>query len=114
MVDGYKKINKFGEVISYFAMREWNFKNNNTQMLWRKMKPTDRELFDFNLSTLDWDAYSSTYIRGIRLYLLKDPMETIPQGHVKRMKLMVAHYTLIAILCIMLFVFVRFFIRILF
>lgn len=107
MVDGYKKINRFGEVISYFAIREWDFKNDNTQALWRKLKPTDREAFEFNIAALDWDAYNSTYIRGGRLYLLKDPLETVPQGMVKKRKLMVAHYTIVALLWVILFVFLR-------
>lgn len=111
MVNGYKKIDKFGEVISYFAMREWNFKNDNIQRLWRRMKPVDRDLFPFDISSLDWDAYNYTYLRGARLYLLKDPLETIPEGRVKFIKLQIAHYALVSFLLIALLFFVRFLIR---
>lgn len=114
MVEGYQKVDKFGAVISYFAIREWDFKNDNTQALWRKMNSMDRELFHFDISTLDWDAYYYTYIRGGRVYLLKDPLETIPEGAVKRRKLMIAHYTLITLICFMVLIFIRFFLRILF
>lgn len=114
MVDGYKKIDKFGSVISYFAMREWNFRNDNTQALWKKLSPTDKELFEFDMSLLDWDAYYYTYVRGGRVYLMKDPLDTIPQGAVKKRKLMVAHYTVIFLFWLMVFVLLRILLRLVF
>lgn len=113
-VDGYKRINKFSAVISYFAMREWNFKNDNTQALWKRMSQIDRELFDFDISTLDWDAYCFTFIRGGRVYLLKDPLETIPEGIAKRRKFRVAHYTVIFLFWLLVFVLLRFLLKFVF
>lgn len=103
----YKKLDKFSNVISYFAMREWNFKNDNTQALWKKLSPVDRELFDFNMNNLDWDAYYHTYLRGIRYYLVKDPMETIPQGRAKFLKLKILHYSVITIVLILIYFLLR-------
>lgn len=113
-MEGYKKIDKFGEVISYFAMREWDFKNGNVQALWKKMKPTDQEIFQFDISSLDWDAYNYTYLRGARLYLLKDPLETIPEGKRKYRRLKIAHYALITFLLIGILLFIRFIVTLLF
>jgi fatty acyl-CoA reductase len=76
----YKKINKFCDVISYFSTRDWKFTNKNVQELWQKLDEDDRKLFDFNLDELDWDKYFYTYVRGIRLYLLKDDVSTLPQA----------------------------------
>jgi Male sterility protein. len=67
-------------VISYFSTRDWKITNKNVQELWQKMDEDDRKLFDFNIDGLDWDKYFYTYVRGIRLYLLKDDMSTIPQA----------------------------------
>lgn len=114
MVEGYKKIDKFGEVISYFAMRQWQFKNDNVQGLWRKMKTTDRDVFQFDMGALDWDAYNYTYLRGARLYLLKDPLDTIPEGKIKYRRLQIAHYTLVSFLTVMLLLFVRFLVKLFF
>lgn len=108
MVDGYRKIHKFGEVISYFSMREWNFKNDNIQRLWQMLKPADKEIFQFDIGSLDWDAYSYTYLRGARVYLLKDPLDTIPQGKTKYKILTIAHYTLVTFLLFVVYCFVRF------
>lgn len=76
----YKKINKFSDVIAYFGTRSWDFKNNNVQTLWRSLDPKDKELFFFDISQLDWDKYFYSYIRGVRLYLVKEDPSTIPQG----------------------------------
>jgi fatty acyl-CoA reductase len=67
-------------VISYFSTRDWKFTNKNVQELWRKLDEDDRKLFDFNIEDLDWDKYFYTYVRGVRQYLLKDEMSTIPQA----------------------------------
>lgn len=93
--------------VEYFALREWRFKDDNVRALWRKMRGLDREVFEFNVASLDWDAYMYTCVRGGRVYLLKDPLETIPQGHIKRRKLMVAHYSAVALVVILLLVLLR-------
>lgn len=98
LVKGYKKIEKFSGVLSYFTNREWVFKNANTQRLWKKMNDADRRLFEFSMKDFNWDSYFVFYSRGCRVYLLKDPLETIPKGVIKNYKLMVMHYSLIAVL----------------
>ncbi|XP_045468888.1 fatty acyl-CoA reductase wat-like isoform X2 [Harmonia axyridis] len=103
LVQGYQKINKFMEVVSYFALREWKFFDNNAQNLWRRMNPEDKRQYPFNMKNFDWDTYMHYYVRGARVYLLKDPLETIPKGRVKFWKLFIAHYTLIAILLLIFF-----------
>lgn len=114
MVKGYQKINKFADVIGYFSSREWLFTNQNVQALWNRMRQSDKDLFEFNMKTFSWDAYFYTYVRGARLYLLKDPLETIPQGRVKYYKLMVAHYALMAVLAFLFYKLSLFICRIVF
>ena len=36
----------------------------------------NRELFGFDMKNFDWRTYFGTYIKGIRVYLLKDGLET--------------------------------------
>ncbi|KAK5638967.1 hypothetical protein RI129_013262 [Pyrocoelia pectoralis] len=99
LVKGYQKIGKFTDVISYFAVRQWNFSDQNTQNLYQCLNSTDKDTFGFNLKEFDWDAYFYTFARGGRVYLLKDPLETLPQGRIKYIKLIFMHYALIAVLC---------------
>ncbi|CAG9770822.1 unnamed protein product [Ceutorhynchus assimilis] len=103
LVKGYQKINKFTKVIEYFTMNSWNFGNNNTQTLWKRMKKYDQELFDFDIEKLNWDSYIYTYCRGCRVYLLKDPLSTIPQGKKKYRKLFVLHYFILVVFWLLVF-----------
>ncbi|CAG9854301.1 unnamed protein product [Phyllotreta striolata] len=105
MVKGYKKINKFADVLSYFCQRQWTFSNENVQSLWKRLKNKDQELFEFSMKRVDWDLYFYTYTRGGRVYVMKDPLDTIPKGKVKYWKLLFAHYTLVAILVAVFFKF---------
>jgi fatty acyl-CoA reductase len=50
----------------------------NVQGLWEKLDEEDRKLFDFDLEGLDWDKYFYNYGRGVRVYLLKDELTTVP------------------------------------
>ncbi|PZC72130.1 hypothetical protein B5X24_HaOG211835 [Helicoverpa armigera] len=94
----YTKITKFSEVMAYFATREWKFDNSNTQKLYSEMCEADKHLFDFDMSTMDWNDYFYNYIRGVRVYLLKDPVDTVPAGLKKLNRLRLLHYTFCAIL----------------
>ncbi|KAJ8707569.1 hypothetical protein PYW07_011246 [Mythimna separata] len=98
----YAKITKFSEVMAYFATREWKFDNRNTQKLFAEMCGADQKLFDFDMSAVDWNDYFYNYIRGIRVYLLKDPVDTVPAGLRKHYRLKLMHYTFSAILGLLL------------
>lgn len=81
-------------VIEYFAMRQWDFQVENVQNLWLRLSERDKELFNFNMSKLDWDLFLQQYFRGIRQYLLQDPLETIPQALVRWNRLYWLHQSI--------------------
>jgi fatty acyl-CoA reductase len=87
----YKKINRFSDVLSYFSTREWKFTNNNVQELWEKLNEDDKKLFNFNIDKLDWDKYFYSYVRGLRIYLLKDDLSTVPQGLARQKRYLLIH-----------------------
>lgn len=94
----YRKIEKFSEVIGYFAMRQWKFHNKNTQSLYKELCDADKHMFDFDMASIDWSDYFYSYVRGIRVYLLKDPFETVPAALKKHYKLKVTHYFFLTVL----------------
>lgn len=53
------------------------------KLLWKKTNQADRELFPFDIRIVLWMQYFKSYILGIRQYLLKDPLNTVPAA-VKR------------------------------
>ncbi|KAK9746682.1 Male sterility protein [Popillia japonica] len=88
----YRKIDEFTETFKHFTLTQWYFKNTNTQALWKKLNATDRQLFEFDMSCLNWQSYYYVYMRGIRIYVLKDPLETVITGAAKYFKLKIMHY----------------------
>ncbi|XP_043504627.1 fatty acyl-CoA reductase 1-like [Polistes fuscatus] len=54
--------------------------NDNVLKLWDKLSVVDKHKFFFNVSDIDWECFSSTYIKGVRVYLLKYPMETVDES----------------------------------
>ncbi|XP_015434622.1 PREDICTED: putative fatty acyl-CoA reductase CG5065 [Dufourea novaeangliae] len=102
LVDAYRKIHKFSKVIHYFSTQEWEFRNENVMKLWQKLNSVDRETFYFNMEHLDWHEYHYHHIRGLRMYMLKDPLDTIEEGLVKYRKLRIAHYTILTIIALLL------------
>lgn len=95
-MDGYRKMHKFSDVISYFSLKSWKFNDNNTRSLVQKLSKLDQTLFSFDLNKLNWDEYFKKHVLGIRMYILKDPLTTLPEGK-KRNQKSVTHINLFTV-----------------
>jgi len=71
------------DVLNYFSTQEWIFTNDRLHAMIAKLTSYDRKNFDCDIRNLDWEVYFETYLRGIRVYLIKDPMDTLPQARVR-------------------------------
>lgn len=83
LLKSYKKIHAFTSVISYFTMRQWQFRNDAVMNLWDSLNPIDRQIFDFNIQDMSWEEYFKVMIAGFRLHVLKDSPDTIEQARKK-------------------------------
>lgn len=83
----YKKIHKFTDVLNYFTIKQWNFKNDRVNELMNSLDDRDKEIFFCDIKKLSWDEFFKTYIQGIRIYLMKDPIETLPEARIKWQRL---------------------------
>ncbi|XP_015180790.1 PREDICTED: fatty acyl-CoA reductase 1-like isoform X2 [Polistes dominula] len=101
----YSKIHKFMDILSHFSTIEWNFTNDKLRALHNKLSIEDRDLFFCDMKELVWDNFFQTYLLGIRIYVLKDPIETIPQARIRWQRLYWIHQGLkLFILCIFLII----------
>ncbi|XP_018574782.1 fatty acyl-CoA reductase wat-like [Anoplophora glabripennis] len=103
MTKMYTKIHKFSTVISYFSTRQWVFRSGNVQRLIGKMSEKDKKIFFCDLKDLDWDIFFQTYLRGVRVYLMQDPMDSLPEAKKKWNRLYWAHQTTKAVAGFLLF-----------
>lgn len=80
MLQVYRKIHRFCDVIYYFTNGQWYFTNTNVQQLWNKLTPQDQRLFFFNMAELNWSETIDQSMFGIRTYLMKEDPNTIPEA----------------------------------
>lgn len=75
-----KKVSTGLKVLQYYTTKIWVFKNDKLENLPQKLSPRDRERFDLTVDQINWEKYLHDMIMGVRVYLLKESPETIPQA----------------------------------
>ncbi|XP_046832206.1 fatty acyl-CoA reductase wat-like isoform X3 [Vespa crabro] len=98
----YRKVHKVTKVMKFFVTHQWEYTNDNVLKLWNKLSVVDKNKFFFNISDLDWDSYLLTYCKGIRVFLLNDPLETVNDAKILYKRLRIIHYTTGIVLLILL------------
>ena len=83
MLQVYKKIHRFLDVLNYFSTKEVIFSNDRFHELIDSLDYKDRQLFPSDMRDFVWDSYCQNYFRGLRIYLLKDPLETVPKAKIR-------------------------------
>ena len=56
-----------------------------------------KEFFKCNIKNLDWDEYFYCSIRGLRMHMVNDPLDTVEAARRRYQKLKIAHYTIITL-----------------
>nr|XP_022920492.1 putative fatty acyl-CoA reductase CG5065 [Onthophagus taurus] len=93
-----KKVIKFVNAISYFTLNEWEFDDTNNKALYENLSKKDQDLFNFDIESINWDDYADNFVKGLRIYLLNDPLETIPVARKKFIILAGIHYFILIVL----------------
>lgn len=101
-VKNYKKLNRNLRLISYFSSKNFTFDSTNVQRLWNQLNDKDKSIFNFR-QAINWHTYIRNGLKGGRMYLLKDPLETIPEGRKKIWILFIVHYIALALFYFLLF-----------
>jgi fatty acyl-CoA reductase len=72
-----------------FIFNEWLFHNSHTIDLQKTLSGQDREMFNLDVSKLEWEGYFVHMIQGVRQYLNKEHPRTLPAARRKDFILMV-------------------------
>ncbi|XP_025200204.1 putative fatty acyl-CoA reductase CG5065 [Melanaphis sacchari] len=91
LVDQYKKIGRFTDILEYFSTREWVFCNKNVQVLWNSLNKDDKTLFPFDIKQMHWEEYLDTYHKGIMTFLLKEGLDKLPEAKKRLHNLYICH-----------------------
>jgi fatty acyl-CoA reductase len=76
-------LEKLFDMFGIFTNTSWKFTNGNVKDLWDRITDEDRIMFPFDIRSVKWDTYYSNFIKGIRIYLLKDQLCTLPEARIK-------------------------------
>jgi fatty acyl-CoA reductase len=76
-------LGKLFDSFGFFTNTNWKFTNGNVKRLWDRTNDGDRKLFPFDIRLVKWDRYYSNFLKGIRIYLLKDPLNTVPEARIR-------------------------------
>lgn len=63
--------------MSYFGLREWNIKNENIKHLSELLLNNNCNDLQFDMRTIDWNEYFSTYMYGIKKYFFKENLTDV-------------------------------------
>lgn len=78
-----KKIFAATIAVEFFFKNEWQWENSNFRNLYQNLSTSDKHLFYFNASVIDYPIYLKNWIFGSRKYVLKEDQSTIPAAKVK-------------------------------
>ncbi|XP_021915757.1 fatty acyl-CoA reductase 1-like isoform X2 [Zootermopsis nevadensis] len=69
---------RFTMAVKYFSGRDWLYHDTNLRSLLAKLTPEDRVIFNFDIKQVNWNEYLGSCVKGLRQYVLKDQINTLP------------------------------------
>lgn len=79
----YQKVNKSVGALEYFTCNEWRFRVEQWRHLSDSQSAADRHDFPLDIRAVDWKQYLESYIRGIRVHLLRESEDSLPEARLK-------------------------------
>ncbi|XP_077518786.1 putative fatty acyl-CoA reductase CG5065 isoform X1 [Amblyomma americanum] len=76
----YDKVENHLDMLEYFSTKEWYFYNDNVRALYSELNATDKDVFNFDVKTIEWKPYLLSYCFGIREFVLKEDLSTVEEG----------------------------------
>ncbi|PSN49955.1 putative fatty acyl-CoA reductase [Blattella germanica] len=77
--------------LSPFIFSEWLFPNSHTKDLQKKLSGKDKEEFNLDITSMDWEDYFIHMAQGVRRYLNNEHPRTLPAAKRKDSILLVAN-----------------------
>ncbi|XP_041971197.1 putative fatty acyl-CoA reductase CG5065 [Aricia agestis] len=82
-----QKIRNMTEVLSFFSMREWQFRTDNVCKLRDRLTLSDKAIYNLDPKSINWDEQYASFVLGVRKYILKEKDEKLPESrrHLNRL-----------------------------
>ncbi|CAG9861086.1 unnamed protein product [Phyllotreta striolata] len=90
----YMKIERTSDILCYFLLREWEINNDNVAKLWEKLNENDQAIFNFDINSIDLNAYFKDMLTGMKKFILKEDMAKSKLHKQRYKRLTLLHYSL--------------------
>nr|XP_049707262.1 fatty acyl-CoA reductase wat isoform X1 [Helicoverpa armigera]XP_049707263.1 fatty acyl-CoA reductase wat isoform X2 [Helicoverpa armigera]XP_049707264.1 fatty acyl-CoA reductase wat isoform X3 [Helicoverpa armigera]XP_049707265.1 fatty acyl-CoA reductase wat isoform X4 [Helicoverpa armigera] len=97
MIKLYNKVMKLANILFYFSTQDWQFSDYNVRNMWKSLSDEDRVVFPFSIGEMSWEYMCETFLVGLRVYLIKDDLSSLPEARKKWNKLYYLHQILKAV-----------------
>ncbi|XP_059061576.1 fatty acyl-CoA reductase wat-like [Achroia grisella] len=94
MLKLYFKVMKLTNILFYFSTQHWKFNDDGVQSMWNALTEEDKAVFPFSLKEMSWERLCETFLVGLRVYIVKDDLSTLPEARKKWNRLFVLHQIL--------------------
>jgi alcohol-forming fatty acyl-CoA reductase len=84
MIKVQDKLAKSVECLEYFTTHQWKFHSDNVLALLNALQEKDRQQFQFDVGTIQWEDYVEKYVLGFRQFLFKQSPSSLEASR-KRM-----------------------------
>ncbi|XP_025194174.1 fatty acyl-CoA reductase wat-like [Melanaphis sacchari] len=96
----YERVHAAAKHLRSYQQMHVRYHNHNVKNLMNKLSLRDKILFDFDMSTLSWDDYFDKYLKGLRVYLMGNPLQMPGTNNNTLNRLITIHYNFIISICV--------------
>lgn len=108
MVRIFDSLNRAVETLTFFASNEWQWDCNELTKQTLAMNKQDKKKFNLDLRPLEWSKYFENYVLGAKEHVLKEDMARLPIAKKQAQTMMIAEWTFLCIMLLLLACFAMF------
>ncbi|XP_049839903.1 putative fatty acyl-CoA reductase CG5065 isoform X4 [Schistocerca gregaria] len=87
----YRNAHNFNKAVRFFVEREWELETAQTKALRSRLAAEDRALLPFDPRLVVWERYFDHFVCGVRRFLLKDELDSVPAARLRYRRLLRLH-----------------------
>lgn len=76
-----QKIYRSVRTLDFFTTHSWIFPNDNSILIQNEMNETDKRIFNFDVTNLNWSQYWRQYCIGVKQYVLREDLAHMSKCH---------------------------------
>ncbi|XP_065070979.1 fatty acyl-CoA reductase 1-like [Rhopilema esculentum] len=76
----YDRMEKAVKTLEFFTIKGWSWTGDNFLALSDAIPEEEKKIFNFDMTTIQWDEYIEIFVLGIKQYLMKDRLENLAKA----------------------------------